>query len=426
MSNTVVVYIYTDPAFKGDLASTIKVLKHRGFRVVKGDNPDELLFLLQVGRPAAVIYTLANRESKSSASYQMVSRRAFDLLVPIVLVGPDDPRDGVLCVYPKGRKTVEKHVPYHSIVEFISEMDENPPSTMSRPPDAVKKLTVGRGKTFLNWRGGVPSVPPGSVTHEAVTVPPPAPEMPPSDFDETRPVPQEEMVTKAASNVETPTGGTGGKFKIVAIAMGAVTMVAIGVVVFLTMRPAAPAPEAFPRISGPIVGSPIAEGHPDEPAPVKAVTPVTPPVSPVPPVPPQPAVEEHQVPKQRPKNRPPIAPPAVAVDSGDQLRFPGHFRDGTATFWFDGYEVEQSFLGIVKARSATGSITIIGRATIEEIADGKTSLALSRAWAVEKYLIRMGVSPDAIQTNRADPVEARSDNDERGWARNRWVEISFD
>ncbi len=384
MNNTVVVYIYTDPAFKGDLAATIKVLKHRGFRVVKGDNPDELLFLLQVGRPAAVIYTLANRESKSSASYQMVSRRAFDLLVPIVLVGPDDPRDGVLCVFPEGRKTVEKHLPYHSIVEFISDMDENPPSTLSQPPDI--------------------------------------PEMPPSDFDETRPVPQEEMVTKGAPQVETTAGGTGGKLKIVAIAMGAVTMVAIGVIVFLTMRPAAPAPKAFPRISGPIVGSPVAEEPPNETAPVEAVTPVTPPV---PPVQPQPAGED-QVSKQRPKNRPPIAPSAVVVGAGDLLRFPGHFRDGTAIFWFGGSEEEQLFLDVVKARGAVGRINIFGRATIEEIADGKAYLGLSRAWAVEKYLIRMGVDPDVIQTSRAEPVNARSDDDELGWPRNRWVEISFD
>ncbi len=415
MSNTVVVYIYTDPAFKGDLTSTVKVLKHRGFRVVRGDNPDELLFLLQVGRPAAVIYTLADRESKSSASYQMVSRRAFDLLVPIVLVGPDDPRDGVLCVYPEGRKTVEKHLPFHSIAEFISDMDKNPPSTMSRPPEAVRKLTVGRGKTLLNWKGGASSVPPDA-----------APVMPPSDFDETRPVPHEEMVTndalQDAPKVDTSAGGGGGKFKIVAIAMGAVVMVAIGVVIFLAMRPAASAPEAFPRISGPVVGSPVAQEPSKGPAPVKTVTPVTPPA---PPIPPQPTGEV-QVSKQRPKNRPPIVPPAVVVDTGDRLRFPGHFRDGTATFWFGGYEVEQAFLDIVRARGAAGSINIFGRATIEEIADGKTSLGLSRAWAVEKYLIRMGVDPDSIQTSRADPVYARSDIDERGWARNRWVEISFD
>ncbi len=405
MSNTVVVYIYTDPAFKGDLASTVKVLKHRGFRVVRGDNPDELLFLLQVGRPAAVIYTLANHESKSSASYQMVSRRAFDLLVPIVLVGPDDPRDGVLCVYPEGRKTVEKHLPFHSIAEFISDMDENPPSTMSRPPEVVKKLTVGRGKTLLNWKGGTPSAPPDAT-----------PVMPPSDFDETRPVPLEEMAQKDppmdASKVDTSTEGGGSKLKIVAIAMGAFIMVAIGVVIFLSMRPVASAPEAFPRISGPVVGSPVAEIPSKRPAPI-------------PPVPPQP-IAEHETPRQRPKNRPPIAPPPVAVDTGDQLRFPGHFRDGTATFWFDGYEVEQAFLNTIKTRSAEGNITIFGRATIEEMTDGKTSLGLSRAWAVEKYLVRMGVSPDAIQTNRADPVNARSDIDERGWARNRWVEISFD
>ncbi len=423
MNNTVVVYIYTDPAFEGDLAATTKVLKHRGFRVVKGDNPDELLFLLQVGRPAAVIYTLANSDSKTSASYQMVSRRAFDLLVPIVLVGPDDPRDGVLCIYPEGRKTVEKHLPYHSIADFISSMDENPPSTMSRPPEFVKKQTVGRGKTLLNWRGGeVSSVPPSPVNHDADDVTSDALVMPPSDFDETRPVPQEKMATDQAPKAETSAGGTGGKFKIVAIGLGAVTLVAIGVVVFLAMRPSVPAPKALPRISGPIIGSPIAKEPPIGPAPIVAVTPVTPPVAPIQP---QPA-EEDQVSKQRPKTRPPNAPPAVVVGAGDRMRFPGHFRDGTATFWFGGYEEEHSFLNTIRTQSAVGNIKIFGRVTIEELADRKTSLGLSRAWAVEKYLIRMGVDPDVIQTSTAAPVYARSDADEHGWARNRWVEISFD
>ena len=265
-------------------------------------------------------------------------------------------------------------------------------------------------------------MPPRPGDNDADSAPPDAPVMPLGDFDETRPVLQKDSVTKDTPQVKTSAGGTGGKLKIVAIAMGAVTMVAIGVIVFLSMRPAASAPEAFPRISGPIVGSPVAEKSLKGPAPVEAVTPVTPPA---PPIPPQPAGEV-QVSKQRPKNRPPIAPSADAVGAGDRLRFPGHFRDGTATFWFGGYEVEQSFLDIVRARGAEGSINIFGRATIEEIADGKTSLGLSRAWAVEKYLIRMGVDPDAIQTGRADPVYARSDADERGWARNRWVEISFD
>jgi hypothetical protein len=37
----------------------------------------------------------------------------------------------------------------------------------------------------------------------------------------------------------------------------------------------------------------------------------------------------------------------------------------------------------------------------------------------------MGVDPDVIQTSTTAPVNARSDADEHGWARNRWVEISF-
>ena len=84
-------------------------------RVVKGDNADELLFLLQVGRPAAVIYTLSSEDARGSASYQMVSRRALDLLVPVFLVGPEEPRDGLVLVMPAGKGANESHIPFHSM-----------------------------------------------------------------------------------------------------------------------------------------------------------------------------------------------------------------------------------------------------------------------------------------------------------------------
>ncbi|HUT76601.1 MAG TPA: hypothetical protein VM285_02885, partial [Polyangia bacterium] len=155
MSSEIVVYYYSDPAFSGDLGPALDDLRRRGHRVVKGDNADELLFLLQMGRPVAVIYTLATDDSASSTAYQMVSRRVLDLLVPLILVGPENPRDGVSLLFPEGRAVSRHHVPFHSVATLVERFAEAPPGTPSRPPEMLQNRTIGRGRTVLNWQAAV-------------------------------------------------------------------------------------------------------------------------------------------------------------------------------------------------------------------------------------------------------------------------------
>ena len=147
-----VVYFFADAEFGWDTGPAVADIERRGFRIVKGDNADELLFLLQMGRPAAVIYTVGSAQARTYGSFQMVALRTLDMLVPMIVAGPDDPRDGVLLRYPRGRDVEERHVPLHAIGDLFAEFDANPPSTPSRPAPFVQSQTFGKGRTVMAWQ----------------------------------------------------------------------------------------------------------------------------------------------------------------------------------------------------------------------------------------------------------------------------------
>ncbi|MBW2276214.1 MAG: OmpA family protein [Deltaproteobacteria bacterium] len=553
MDQTAVVYYYADPAYRGDMAAALAELTDRGYRVVEGDNADELLFLLQVGRPAAVIYTLAEAESITSAAFQMVSRRAFDLLVPIIAVGPAEPRDGVTLVYPEGRKSAKKHVPFHSMAALISEYDKRPPSTPSRPPEKIKDKTLGKGRTLLSWK------PPSVVGSEPAPEPPKSvpPRRPSSDkrtlqmsaaaaeelmaakaeqlasaaakvarrksdkrtLEMTAAAAEElvaaqteqrasksarvtrrksdkrtlEMSAAAAAKKTTPeiphrlsSPGTGSDqppsdpmadtgasprvlvessreieepsigalmreadndatartraqhkkksrtWRIVGLLLAVAAIAAVGVVIFLATRPAAPPPQPLRLGDAP-------QGQPKPPAPSpQPPTPTSVPPAPVPepptPEPPTPAPEPDDVSPKPAAEADEVAPTAEEVASaspvtvgelipGHTTRFPAHFRPGTATFWYSEEGVEAEFLAKVQSLGPGRTIHIIGHPTADEARAKNWSIGTSRAWAVEKYLVRNGIDPESIETSRGVPVEPREDQDYRGWLRNRWVDI---
>jgi len=490
MTDSVVIYFYSDPNYRGDLTTAMASLKERGFRVVRGDNADELLFLLQVGRPAAVVYTLAGADARSSTSYQMVSRRALDLLVPIFLVGPDDVRDGVVLVLPDGGRVVESHIPFHAMGDLIARVDVTPPSTPSRPPAVLHQETIGKGKTILNWKGGgpIPSRAPewraqgetlhGQVSAEQLPAAAPQGSIPPVDprilkkggtllaqvpppARETMPArkhpPAEAQVEDGASTpapaaaraysgaaVSDPPAPRRGppasqafgesaapRRSVAARAVFAVSglavLAAIAVVVVLATRPSEPAPEPLPR--GPGLSSeqvrPSPGGALPAPGEIGAAGRSGQPGATAEPDPGGVAVPE-------PATRPDEAGPAVGPDpaafrprADGSVLFPGHFREGTATFWFAGEWEETGFWALVEGSAPGSIITVTGHPTAREVESGQGSLGTSRAWAVEKYLVRRGVVPTRIQTARGKAVEARDDIDARGWPRNRWVDVTF-
>jgi len=506
MDQTAAVYYYADPAYQGDMAAALAELTDRGYRVVKGDNADELLFLLQVGRPAAVIYTLSTEDSLTSAAFQMVSRRAFDLLVPIIAVGPADPRDGVTLVYPEGRKSAKKHVPFHSMVALITEYDKQPPSTPSRPPETIKGKTMGKGRTLLSWKPpAVAQAEPEPEPERPRSVPPKRPtsdkrtlqmsaaaaeelmqskteeraresakvtrpesdkrtlEMsaaaaakkttpaiphrlssPGSDSDQPPADPMADtgasprLIVESSKEIEEPSIGAlmreadqeatartkaadkkkKGAWRILVPLLAIAAVAAVGVVIFLATRPAPPPPQPL-RLSD----VPEADPTPPDPTPPDPTPPDPTPPTPAPEPSTPPEVDEVDPTAEEVASASPVT--VGELIPGHRTRFPAHFRPGTATFWYSEEAVEAEFLAKVKALEPGHTIHVIGHPTTEEVQAKNWGIGTSRAWAVEKYLIRNGVDPESIETSRGVPVEPRDDMDYRGWLRNRWVDIEI-
>jgi len=403
--DAVVVYYFADPAYHGDMTSILVSLKKRGFRIVKGDNADELLFLLQVGRPAAVIYTLAFKDSRSSAGYQMVTRRAIDLLVPLILLGPDEPRDGAMLLYPHDSKVTERHIPYHIITDLISQFDSQPPATSSRPPSVLHEQTIGKGRTILNWRGG------SSLSQPPVEVK--SSELNDEGFDikstskmfkdSTSRLRQYKSDESKLAVESAPEVVSISLWKII---VGVVAVVTLVVFVLISM------------FVGVGKGSRVNKQQSfEDPAKqvVSSDTPLV--VSPV-------ADKEmpkidipDNVSKQREKHR-----PLKDVTDKAAMPFPAHFRQGSAIFWFSNSRTEERFMALLHGRPST-KIKIVGHSTSEESIQGKGALGLSRAWAVEKYLIRKGFNDEDLETAAGPPVDGEIEIDENKQNTNFWVDI---
>jgi hypothetical protein len=409
--NRPVVYYYADAAFAWDLGPAVADVERRGFRVVKGDNADELLFLLQMGRPAAIVYEISSPQARSYGSFQMVSRRAIDMLVPMVVVGPDDPRDGVLLRYPRGSDVEESHLPLHAIGDLFSEFDAAPPSTPSRPAPFVHSQTFGKGRTMMSWRRSVP--PPAPEPEQPPEQPPePIPHGPaPFVVFPTTP-PREEPAFEAAPEPEPRNAAPRPKTaRILAATAGGVAIGMAALTVYFFTSPERPHPSA---------------ARPSAPQPSTAPT-----------LPPEPAgpidggVEAGGKAGGWHSRRPHPAPAhgsegALLSDASGTIRFPGHFRDASAIFWFAGDWEERRFLDLLRSLGPKTRIRLTGHTTQEEANGGPPLLAVGRARAVEKYLVRHGLAEERITAEGGAPVRTASDVDARGWPRNRWVDVKFE
>jgi hypothetical protein len=484
MSGEIVVYYYSDPAFRGDLGPALDDLRRRGHRVVKGDNADEFLFLLQVGRPTAVIYTLATGDSATTTAYQLVSRRVLDLLVPLILIGPENPRDGVTLLFPEGRTVSRHHVPFHAVGSLVERFSEAPPGTPSRPPEMLHDRTLGRGRTVLNWQAAVadarqaeppdiselqspggpllpsrpaplpPQPPPGNKTIRMLAPEaaapargsssrPPAPAQMPSGKrtliagsvpplrpedgarPEDRPVgdrpaaggdPVAEAPRAAAPDAATE-GGRRGRSFVMALAAGLLAAIgALAIVLWFATRPAAPPPRPLPPAAAIAVPAPGA-------------APLARPASPAaPPGVDRTAAEEPSGEIERPASAVPRAPALLAggLAPGAETPFPAHFRENTAMFWFDDDGARDAFLARLVAVDPSRTLRLTGHATEGEVAGGRGSLGLSRAWAVRRWLVRQGFGEERIVTIRGRTVPDRGPHDDRGLPLNNWVSITVE
>jgi hypothetical protein len=444
-----VVYCYVDPAFTWDIGPALADLERRGFRVVTGDHADELLFLLQMGRPAAVIYTVSGPEARADANFHTVTSRALDILVPVFVVGPDDPRDGVLLCYPAGGTVEESHAPFHALGDLIERFDSVPPSTPSRPPMAVAGQTFGKGRTMMSWRRDGPIVtPPNDLRspYEMIDArPAPSAAPPPAVPGERKTFPRKkkgdsadggspESAPDAAISADVAPGREAElaravepvrvarivpeperrskesaprrtAWKIPAALAGGVAIGVAALVVYLVTAP------------GPAADSTKPAPHPADPRAAETPAAETPAAE-------TPAQDEVATPR-RPAPDEPRAQEVLLLDASGAVRFPGHFREQSAIFWFTGELEERRFLDLLRSLGPKAKIRVIGHATAQELAAGLHNLALSRAWAVEKYLVRMGIADEQIEPETGDEAKTE-DLDYRGWPRNRWVDVRFD
>jgi len=451
------VYCFVDPAFSWDVGLALTDLERRGFRIVTGDNADELLFLLQMGRPAAIIYTAAKAEARAQASYHMVTKRAVDMLVPLFVVGPDDPRDGVLLRYPAGGAAEESHVPFHALGDLIERFDTEPPSTPSRPPKAVANQTFGKGRTMMSWRRDGPIVTPpddGRPPLEPISDRPahPAGEAKPENHEERKtfpakkkhpkddgavvtvesappaapaPEPVRAVVAEPAPAREREPRQRASKpvaWKIPAVLAAGVAIGVAGLVVYLATAPgpatsaASPTRAVDPPAAASTPGPADTATKPQESGETAAQAPA----------PAQPAAADGAAPRPPTERGAPQTDEALLIDPSGTVRFPAHFREQSAIFWFAGDWEERRFLDLVRSLGPKAKIRLIGHSTAEDLAAGLHNLALSRAWAVEKYLVRQGIEDERIETEPGGLVTDLDDFDERGWPRNRWVDVRFD
>jgi hypothetical protein len=102
---------------------------------------------------------------------------------------------------------------------------------------------------------------------------------------------------------------------------------------------------------------------------------------------------------------PPAQPSAEApveqmAADADTVIFPARFKTGTAVFCFLDKAEEKAWVRNVREKSNGKRILVQGYVTREEKQNRLGRIAISRAWAVQKYLQRRGFQPEIIQAQR--------------------------
>ncbi|MBN2528128.1 MAG: hypothetical protein JXR76_17180 [Deltaproteobacteria bacterium] len=104
--------------------------------------------------------------------------------------------------------------------------------------------------------------------------------------------------------------------------------------------------------------------------------------------------------QQRVADDEPLLQPMDSTDN--MVIFPARFNEGTAVFSFLDTEEEKAWVRDVRARAAGKKILVTGLVTRDEKDSRMGFIAISRAWAVQKYLQRRGLSPDIIEAQRGN------------------------
>ncbi len=91
-----VIYCCVAPEVSDDVSDLLERMRGADYRVLVGNDPDELLLLLELSRPEALLYTLETEASELSSGFRVIERRALEQGLPLIVVRPKEPASGGL------------------------------------------------------------------------------------------------------------------------------------------------------------------------------------------------------------------------------------------------------------------------------------------------------------------------------------------
>jgi hypothetical protein len=398
MSNQPEIYCFIDSEYKDNIDSSIDLLRKHGYRVVVGTDIKELLLLLEIGDPVAIVYTLVSDSSSLERSFQSIASNALERSVPMFLIGPEDSRKGFHLYYPLDPyfdgKQVDavmlasvlddihgtsnavpweaansEPVPRKKLVDSFEDGEESVRIETSVMLDEEPKITTvvyRRGEMVVREEQAV-RVDEPDLTHKieaqhlsAVGSYAPAPPRPRRKYPGKVNAPIVQARIEQAKTLETDTWV--GDRNIVSKRLLILGMVVFcGVVFYLSTRQVTPIPQP---ISGPEIvqtdpGSALRGGNP-------------------------PSEETEPVLND-------ASPNDGGVENGDGVLFPGRFRPNTTTFGFRNKGEERIFISTIKELSKEKKIRLLVRFKDSNVSDKKRRLGEARANAVFRYLREQGL-----------------------------------
>ncbi len=411
MSKQPEIYCFLDIQYKENIDASIDLLRKHGYRVVVGDDIQELQLLLEVSDPAAIVFTLVSDDSHLENAFQSIASKALEQSVPMILIGPETAQKGFTLYYPMDPFLDGKQIPPSQLASALDEIHGTSgavpwegsafePSSDGKLVDAFENgedsVTIEtsvtddeeprimtqvyrRGEVIVRERQAVhrdePELAEKIEAQHKAALNSYAPASPRSQRGPTSEVSGPIVLPGAEQEAMTePETGMGGRRRFSRLALIGGMIVFCGVVFYLSTRHVTPLPKP---ISGPEM--PHAEPEishredaivADDAAP-SSTAPTT--------------IEEMDI----------SADDVVFADS-DTVLFPGRFRPGRTTFGFRNKSEEQNFVSTILALSEEKRIRLRIRFKDPNSSDRKRRLGTARVHAVLRYLGSQGVRKNTM------------------------------
>jgi outer membrane protein OmpA-like peptidoglycan-associated protein len=439
MPREVEIYCYSDPAYSGDKELLLVPLREAGYRVVEGADLLELMLLLELSEPLIAVYALAYEGSRLSAQFHSLSRKALELGLPLILIGPEDPGDDLTFLYPGDTSFEESIVPSARLIDAVEEIREMVPSDyrLRRP---LGESAMELGDTFLGKlhdkvgdgeekfeietevvtdhevkivttvkREGVVLIREESAAIDddsantiwieeqhlkAVNAYSPASDITTKHFHGEISGP---IVLPERSNIPVEPGGQRKRRRRILMTSLVVAAICFSCgAIFLATLPVGTIPREIEPVKEP-------KPHVVKPSPMA-----------------EQLLAKEPVDSENLANN---APVEKKMSLNNAIPFPGYFRPGKAVFFFKDEWEKDRFIAMIGAVPTDRKIRVVGHPTSNEAAAGDLQLGLSRAWAVIQYLSRLGIDRQRMTAVRGEPVLHDIDLDKKGLPRNRWVSV---